>query len=140
MLKRVDEINERNFLELYKDVFTGIGLIDGEYHIVLDDTIPPVIHAPRRVPITMQLKLHASLDALEKLGIIEKLDYPTNWVNSLGIVEKKDGKLRLCLDSKDLNRAIKREHFMILTAQDVIARLSGVLEDTNFYECLLVLV
>ena len=48
---------------------------------------------------------------MEQLGAIEKVDQPTEWVNSIVIVEKEDGSLRICLDPKDLNRAVKREHF-----------------------------
>ena len=41
------------------------------------------------------------------------------------IVEKKNGSLRLCLDPKDLNCAIKREHYRIPTADDIASRMSG---------------
>ena len=36
------------------------------------------------------------------------MDQPTNWVHKLVIVEEKNGSLRLCLDSRDLNKAVKR--------------------------------
>jgi hypothetical protein len=42
------------------------------------------------------------------LGVIAKQDEPTDWVSSM-VVVRKPGKLRICLDPKDLNRAIKRE-------------------------------
>ena len=38
---------------------------------------------------------------------------------------KKNGSLRLCLDPRDLNKAIKREHHRIPTPEDVASRLSG---------------
>ncbi|ESN90770.1 hypothetical protein HELRODRAFT_128197, partial [Helobdella robusta] len=65
---------------------------------------------PRRVPLALQPKLKQKLDSLLKNGIIEKKDESTYWVNNLLIVKKKDGSLRLCLDSRNLNKAIKREH------------------------------
>ena len=52
-------------------------------------------------------------------------DEPTDWVSSLVTVEKKNGSLRVCLNPRDLNLVIKREHFMIPTAQDVISQLGG---------------
>ena len=66
-------------------------------------------------------------------------DKPTEWVNSLVIVEKKDGSLRLCLDPKDLNIVIRREHFQISTFEDVVSRLRGkkcftVLDQKDSYE------
>ena len=62
---------------------------------------------------------------MERDEIIAKVDKPTNWVNSLVIVEKKDGSLRLCLDPKDLNKVIRREHFQIPTFEDVFSHLGG---------------
>ena len=54
-------------------------------------------------------KLKETLDRFENAGVITKLDHPTEWVNSLVIVKKKDGSLRLCLDPKDLNEYILRD-------------------------------
>ena len=41
-------------------------------------------------------------------------------------VPKKDGKLRICLDPRDLNRAIRHEHFPPPANEDVVTRLHGV--------------
>ena len=40
-------------------------------------------------------------------------------------VPKKDGKLRICLDPRDLNKAIRREHYPLPTIEDVATRLHG---------------
>lgn len=50
---------------------------------------------------------------MEKDGFIAKVDIPTEWVSFLVIVEKPDGTLRICLDPRDLNKAIKRGHFQL---------------------------
>ena len=62
---------------------------------------------------------------MEYENIIQKVDYPNDWVNSLVIVEKKGGGLRLCLDPRDLNKAIKREHYQLPTIEEIVSRLSG---------------
>jgi len=41
------------------------------------------------------------------------------------VVQKSNGKLRICLDPRDLNRAIKREHFIIPTFADIAPKLHG---------------
>ena len=46
-------------------------------------------------------------------------------VNSLVIREKENGRLRLCLDPKDLNNAIKREHHPIPTLEEITPKLTG---------------
>ena len=56
---------------------------------------------------------------------ISKVTGPTDWVNSLVIIEKKDGSLRLCLDPGDLDTAIKREHYQVPTAQKITSDLAG---------------
>ena len=55
----------------------------------------------------------------------KKVDIPNPWVNSLVIVQKRDGSSRLCLHPRDLNKAIRREHHRILTVEDIASRLSG---------------
>ena len=55
----------------------------------------------------------------------KEVDYPTDWVNSLVIVEKKGGGLRLCLDPRDLNKAVRREHYQLPTIEEIASRQSG---------------
>ena len=62
---------------------------------------------------------------LEKDGIVADVDKTTPWVNNLVLTEKRNGSLRICLDPKPLNKAIKHEHFEIPTPEDVQARLAG---------------
>ena len=40
-------------------------------------------------------------------------------------MEKEDGSLRICLDPKDLNRAVKREHFQLPTSTEITSKLAG---------------
>ncbi|GFR78203.1 enzymatic polyprotein [Elysia marginata] len=64
---------------------------------------------------------------MTNLGILEKIKEgePTEWVNSLVYREKANGRLRLCLDPKDLNRAILREHHKTPTLEEILPNLSG---------------
>ncbi|RLJ22807.1 hypothetical protein DJ031_00235 [bacterium endosymbiont of Escarpia laminata] len=56
--------------------------------------------------------------------IIAPVSEPTDWVSSLLLVSKP-GKLRICMDPWDLNRAIKREHYQMPTIKEIATRLSG---------------
>ena len=40
------------------------------------------------------------------------------------LVEKPDGSLRICLDPKELNRSIRREHYSLPTVDDISAKLA----------------
>ncbi|KAK2724943.1 hypothetical protein QYM36_001408 [Artemia franciscana] len=55
----------------------------------------------------------------------KKVVTPTEWVNSMVMVEKKDGSIRLCIDPVDLNKSIKRPHYPIPTLDDVTSKLHG---------------
>ena len=61
---------------------------------------------------------------MKQLDIIEEIDEPTEWVSSLVIIEKADGRLRVCLDPSDLNRLIKREYYPMPTAETVMSEMS----------------
>ena len=60
-----------------------------------------------------------------KIRCALKVDQPTDWVNNLVVVEKRNGSLRLCLDPKDLNKAIKQEHHKIPAIQEISSELTG---------------
>jgi hypothetical protein len=82
-----------------------------------------VIHALRKVPLRDQLK--AELLRLESLDILDKVEELTEWVHSLVIVERKDDSLRLCMDPKELNRYVKREHFQLPTRGEIFGDIVG---------------
>ena len=56
---------------------------------------------------------------------MSKVSEPTDWVNSLVCVTKPDGPLRLYLDPKDLNKAIKRPHHCVPTIDKILPKLNG---------------
>ena len=56
-------------------------------------------------------------------GILAPLSEPTQWVSSMLIIVKPH-KLRICLDPRDLNKVIRREHYQMPTVEEVATRLS----------------
>jgi hypothetical protein len=62
---------------------------------------------------------------MEANGIIQKVDGPTASVNSMVFNEKRSGKLRICIDPRDLSKAILREHYQLPTQQEITSRLTG---------------
>ena len=108
----------------YADVFEGIGCLDESYHIEIDPSVKPVIHPPRRVPVTLKDPLKKELNRMVEEGILAPVKDPTDWVSSMVTVVKPD-KLRICIDPKDLNRAIKRSHYPMPTIEEVATKLSN---------------
>ena len=120
----VDELSKEVLRVRYKEVFQGLGNL-GKYHITLREGCTPVVHSARRVPHSLKKQLKQTLDSNVKSGVLCKVDQPTDWVNNLVVVEKRNGSLRLCLDPKDLNKAIKREHHKIPTINEISSELAG---------------
>ncbi|XP_052276600.1 uncharacterized protein K02A2.6-like [Dreissena polymorpha] len=119
-------LETESIIEKYSDVLgEEIGCIPGEYEIKIDKSIEPVVHAPRPVPVAIREQLQAELKHLEKCNIIAKVTEPTQWVSSLVCVRKKNGRVRICIDPTDLNRAIRREHYPMNSFDDVATRLNG---------------
>ena len=56
-------------------------------------------------------------------GIIAPISVPTDWVSSLVIV-KKPTKLRICIDPKNLNEAIKRPHYAMPSLDGIAPELT----------------
>ena len=73
----------------------------------------------------MREKLKKSLDEMETDGVIEKVDTPTEWLNSVVVVEPNSDKIRICLDPRPLNEAIQREHFKMPTIDEITTRIAG---------------
>ena len=64
--------------------------------------------------------------SLEKSGMIARVETPTEWISNLTAVWKADKtQVRVCLDPRDLNKAIRRNHFKMPTLDDVLPELTG---------------
>ena len=128
---------EVNLIEKYKDVFDGLGKIGKTCKIKLKQDHSPKIHSPRRIPLQLKEALKSELGKLEGT-IIRKMEKPTDWVSNLVVVRKPNGKLRICLDPHDLNKAIMRPHYPLPTLEQIInnlnnARIFSVLDAKNGY-------
>ena len=42
--------SKENLISQYPECFNGIGKFQGQYHISFDPSVPPSVHAPRRIP------------------------------------------------------------------------------------------
>ena len=108
----------------YKNVFNdNIGELDGEYTIKMKENAKPVKHSQRKIAIPLQEQVKTELDELERQGILRQVTIPTPRISSLVVTKKKSGKIRLCLDPKDLNFEIERENYPLPTIEDIATKL-----------------
>ena len=58
--------------------------------------------------------------------MIKREEEPTDWVSSLVVTEKPNGKLRVCIDLQCLNTALKRSHYPLPVIEDILPELADV--------------
>ena len=113
IIKRVNLIqnpDKNNVLSAYKDLFTGIGCVPGRVSIKLKHEAVPVIEACRKILFTVLNEMKTELDRMEETRVIKRIIQPIERVSAMHIVHKPDGKLRICLDARNLTKAILSEH------------------------------
>ena len=96
-----------------------------EYHITIEPGARGKIHAPRRQPLELQEPIKKELDRMIARGVIKKVNEPTDWVGSMTVTTRANGKIRICLDASELNKVIKREHYVAAIVQDKTHLLNG---------------
>ena len=57
-------------------------------------------------------------------GVIRSVTEPTDWCAAMVPVIKKTGALRICVDLKQLNTAVRREHHMLSSLEDIAPKLA----------------
>ena len=97
----------------------------GVHTIRLDPSVSPVQHARRKVPIECREAIEKLLQDMVDQAIIAPVTEPTEWVSSLIYPHKADGSLSICLDPRDLNKAIIWEHYKAPTLDEITHKLSG---------------
>ena len=65
------------------------------------------------------------LKRMIEIYVIEKVDQPTDWINSVVYVTKPPGELRICLYPKDLNNYVRRPHHYTQVIDDILPQLQG---------------
>lgn len=110
------------------DIFGEIGLLkcDPVKIELKPDAEPYATTTPRRVPFPLLPKVEAELKRMLALGIIEHVTVPTDWCAPMVPAEKKNkDQVRVCVDLKRLNKAVKQERYILPTLEDITPKLAG---------------
>ena len=121
--KKLHDILQKN-----APVFDGLGKLKGQtFQLNIDPTANPEAQSQRRIPYHIRNKVKDAIIALEKDDIIEQVpeDEPTPWVSPIVAEPKKDGGVRICVDMRQANEAIKRIRHPIPTVDDVRFELNS---------------
>ncbi|CAB4015862.1 Retrovirus-related Pol poly from transposon [Paramuricea clavata] len=77
-----------------------------------------------KIPVSVRDRFKVELQRLERLGVITPVEEPTEWVSQIVVATKKSGALRVYIDPKPLNEALKRERYQIPVIDDLLPDLS----------------
>ena len=109
----------------YPEQFDVIGRFKEPAKILLKPDAEPHVDRPCKANINLLPKIKAGLQEMEETGVIRKITKHTDWCSSLVYSTKKDGNLRICLDPKFLNDAIKRCPHKMPTLEEVNPKFAG---------------
>ena len=129
LVKRVNaigSITSDNIKQQFPKLFTGLGKLEGNYHICLKPGAKPYsLTTPRRVAVPLLPQVKKELTRMEQLGVIKKIEEPTEWCAGLVVVPKQSGKVRICVDLTKLNENVCRERHPLPAVEQVLAQVSG---------------
>lgn len=117
----------QQLLSQYKELFNDkLGKLPIKYHIAVDLKITPVVKMPHGVPYAMHDRIHTEVKRMVSTGVIAEVIDPSDWVSTMVIAIKKNKKeIRICINPRDLNTAIKRPHYPMRTTEEVAAQMGN---------------
>ncbi|GFV17946.1 retrovirus-related Pol polyprotein from transposon 412 [Trichonephila clavipes] len=97
---------------------TNYDLIVGcDLDIALTDD-EPIFHKPRHLPFAERDIVDAQVDEWVKNGIVEPCSSP--YASQVVVVKKKDGKSRVCIDYRCLNRKLIKDNYPLPLIDDIL--------------------
>ncbi|XP_067945085.1 uncharacterized protein [Watersipora subatra] len=108
-------------------LFKGLGKLDTEYSITLDENAKPfALHVPRPIPFPLRQKANIALEKMVEDGVIVAIEEPTQWVAPMVVVPKPgQDKVRICTDFTELNKYVLREVHPMATVEESLASIRG---------------
>lgn len=77
------------------------------------------------MPIPLSNKVKEELERMEEMGVISKMEKPTEWCAGMVVVPKPNGKIRICVDLTKLNEGVCRERHILPSVDQSLAQLNG---------------
>ena len=111
------------FSKQFSNLFNRIGKIRN-YKVQAEffENLIPVQQKGRRVPISLQEKVDTKIDKLLKQGHIEKLKECSDkyFVSPIVITVKKDGSVKLALESRELNKQVHKKKYQMPNIEELM--------------------
>ena len=121
VLQKWDSIFSKNDLDLGHTT-----AVKHKIHLTDEE---PVKQRFRRIPPTMFKELQQHLKQMLDIGVIRESHSP--WASNIVPVRKKDGKIRFCIDFRQLNKRTVKDAYAIPRMEDTLDLLHGKM----WYSC-----
>ena len=111
----------------YPSLFEGLGKMKNfQLKLNIDKEVEPVSQHLRRIPFHVRKKIEQKIEELIKLDILERVEenVPTNWVSPVIAVPKGED-IRMVVDMRQANKAIKRTHYPVPTLDEILEEFNG---------------
>ena len=93
-----------------------------QHSIEIQDGAKPIKQRYFNVSPAVEQKIHTEIDTMLKLGVIEEAPPTCSWSSPVTIVQKGD-KLRLCLDSRKVNKVTIKDAYPQPKIDGILSRL-----------------
>ena len=111
------------FSKQFENLFNRVGKIKNyKVHADFFAKLTPIQQKGRRVPITLQEKVDKEIDKLLRQGHIEKLTECSDkyFVSPIVITVKKDGSVKLALESRELNKQVHKNKYQMPNIEELM--------------------
>ena len=120
-------VSKNPYLDKYPGLCAGTGKLKNQpVKLHIDNSVPPVVRKNSRIPFQLQDKVEKDLQRLEREDVIEKVTGQTEWILCIVIQPKPKypSEIRLYVDMRDANKAIRRTKHVTPTIEKLVSDLS----------------
>ena len=109
----------------FPEAFREFGKVIGYNHRPnVDTTVKPVSQKLRRLPLTLRDEVSKELRRLEEIDVIEKID-SSPWISNLVVARRPSGEIRLCVDLREVNKAIIPDKYPLPSQEELMTEFCG---------------
>ena len=106
------------------DDMTGISKNIITHKLNVDKNFRPIHQKRRKFAPERNVIVQEEVDKLLKAGMIREVNFP-KWLANVVVVQKKNGKWRVCVDYTDLNKACPKDPFPLPHIDSMVDATAG---------------
>lgn len=86
---------------------------------------PYALTTPRRIAIPLLPQVKAELKRMEAMGVITRVDVPTECCAGMVMVPKSEDHVQICVDLTQLNESVCRKRHPLPVVEQILAQICG---------------